>query len=207
MVTPLQLQYLQLLNLDGLPHSVYSRLIRHTGSMSGLNQAVVRYFEESGADCRQAEELIRSLENPAAFSRKLVRQSIEWLHSAPDRDLICYEDPAYPALLKQIDSPPPLLFVAGDRALLATSQLAIVGSRRASGNGKLVARWLAKELAANGFGITSGLAAGIDSEAHRGALEAGGRTLAIVGTGIDRTYPPGNKALAREISRPGCTDL
>jgi DNA processing protein len=111
-------------------------------------------------------------------------------------------DPRYPALLGAITSPP-ALHVRG--ALLAEDALAVavVGSRRATTYGLDVAESLAADLAARGVTIVSGLARGIDTAAHRGALDAGGRTIAVLGCGIDVVYPPENGALAREIERRG----
>jgi DNA processing protein len=111
-------------------------------------------------------------------------------------------DGAYPALLAAIASPPPL-YVRG--ALVADDALAvaIVGSRRASGYGLAVAERLAADLAALGVTIVSGLARGIDTAAHRGALAVQGRTVAVLGSGIDVIYPPENRLLAREVEDRG----
>ncbi|WP_198246685.1 DNA-processing protein DprA [methane-oxidizing endosymbiont of Gigantopelta aegis] len=111
--------------------------------------------------------------------------------------------PFYPEQLKQIDSPPPLLFVRGHIDLLMQPQIAIVGSRNPSQQGLQTAREFAKNLAAYGFVITSGLALGIDAAAHQGALDATGRTLAVAGTGLDRVYPARHKHLATQILEHG----
>lgn len=109
----------------------------------------------------------------------------------------------YPLLLKQIHDPPPVLFVDGDVTLLNSKCLAIVGTRKATRYGKDIARKFAKELAQCGFTIVSGLAEGIDTEAHKGALECGGRTIAVFGCGLDRIFPSSNVSLANEIARTG----
>src|SRR5262245_60748649 len=111
-------------------------------------------------------------------------------------------DEGYPALLAAIPAPPKL-WVCG--ALLATDALAIaiVGARRATTYGVEVAERLASDLAARGVTIVSGLARGIDTAAHRGALAAGGRTIAVLGTGIEGRYPPENRALADDIAANG----
>ena len=111
-------------------------------------------------------------------------------------------DDGYPLHLRSVPDPPPL-HVRG--ALLREDALAvaIVGSRRASPYGLGVAETLARDLAARGVTIVSGLARGIDTAAHRGALAAGGRTLAVLGCGLDRAYPPENRALAAEIAARG----
>jgi len=117
--------------------------------------------------------------------------------------LITLHDPAYPPLLKNIPDPPPLLFVHGSLAALRSHQLAIVGSRNPSTVGKTIAAQFAQTLVHCGLSITSGLALGIDAASHRGALDAGGVTLAVAGTGPDKIYPATNKRLACEIIEHG----
>jgi len=126
-----------------------------------------------------------------------------WLEAAPDHHLISWDDPRYPALLRQIPDPPVALFVRGDPACLAVPQLAIVGSRNASPGGAATARAFATHLARCGLGITSGLALGIDAAAHAGALAGGGTTVAVLGTGPDRIYPREHVALAGAIAARG----
>lgn len=113
--------------------------------------------------------------------------------------LLAIDHADYPALLREIPDPPPLLFWRGNPALLDLPQLAIVGSRQPSLAGKTDAATLAQELAAAGLVITSGLARGIDAAAHEGALAAGGRTVAVLGTGVDQVYPRGNRQLFERI--------
>jgi DNA processing protein len=109
----------------------------------------------------------------------------------------------YPPLLKEAPAPPPVLFVKGDASVLAAPAVAVVGARRATPYGRGIARSLGAELAAAGVLVVSGGARGIDSEAHRGALDAGGRTLAVMGCGLDWVYPPENAALFRRIVEQG----
>ena len=125
-----------------------------------------------------------------------------WLDS-PDAHLVTPADAGYPALLREIASPPPQLFVRGNVAALSLPQLAIVGSRNATPAGAETAHSFALHLAAGGFCITSGLAEGIDAAAHRGALAARGRTLAVCGTGPDIVYPRQHESLADEIVAAG----
>jgi len=114
-------------------------------------------------------------------------------------------DAAFPALLGAIYDPPAQLFVRGDGELdaLAGGAVAIVGARACSSYGRSVARSLSRELAASGLVVISGMARGIDAEAHRGALEAGGATVAVLGCGIDRDYPAAHAELARRIGEHG----
>src|SRR5581483_5468708 len=110
-----------------------------------------------------------------------------------------------PPLLRAIHDPPPGLFVRGlaPAEMLSRPAVAIVGARACSGYGASVARSLGRELAAAGLVVVSGLARGVDGEAHRGALDAGGSTVAVLGCGIDRDYPAAHADLARRIAETG----
>ena len=119
--------------------------------------------------------------------------------------IITFDDPAYPELLMQLSDPPLVLFVQGEVALLNKTQLAIVGSRLATANGRESATAMAKELAQNGLVITSGLAIGIDGAAHKGALLEKVGTVAVVATGLDKVYPARHRQLANNILKnDGC---
>ncbi len=117
--------------------------------------------------------------------------------------LLAITDPDYPALLLEIADPPPLLSIWGDRACLSAPQLAVVGSRRPTRQGIADATAFAGTLASAGFAVTSGLARGIDAAAHQAALAAGGKTVAVMGTGLDCIYPAVNRALAEAIRHNG----
>lgn len=125
-----------------------------------------------------------------------------WLEK-PGRALIAWGSPDYPALLRRTPWPPALLFLHGDPGLLWHPQVALVGSRRPSPAGRQRAHDFAAVLARAGWAVTSGLAEGIDAAAHAGALAVDGRTLAVVGTGLDLAYPPGNAALMARIAERG----
>ncbi|MBT8767354.1 DNA-processing protein DprA [Metapseudomonas boanensis] len=152
----------------------------------------------------------RSLDLPSACAesrrspeiRERAAAALAWL-KVRGHHLLCWGDPAYPALLAELVNAPPLLFVAGDPALLEQPQLAMVGSRRASAAGLDTARSFAKSLAGGGFVVTSGLALGIDGAAHQGALDVEGRTVAVLGTGLERVYPHRHKGLAARIVAEG----
>ena len=113
--------------------------------------------------------------------------------------VLTLDDPAYPPLLREIADPPPLLFCRGDSTLLSWPQIAVVGSRRPSQNGIATARDFSARLAAQGLGITSGLAFGIDAAAHEAALAANGMTVAVLGTGLADLYPRQHARLANNI--------
>lgn len=109
-------------------------------------------------------------------------------------------DPCYPDNLSAVHDRPPLIFVAGTLQPGDARSLAVVGTRSASARGAEAARAIAQDLVAAGYTVASGLARGIDTAAHTGALESNGRTLAVIGTGLTRTYPPENAALQRRIA-------
>ena len=130
------------------------------------------------------------------------RRDSDWLQEH-NVHLLPLNDPLYPSLLLEIADPPPLLYVWGGLDCLSAPQLAVVGSRRPSRQGLSDSRDFSLVLAAGGFVITSGLAYGIDAAAHQAALDAGGRTIAVLGSGIDTIYPEANKDLAQAVSRQG----
>lgn len=138
----------------------------------------------------------------SAAIRERAAAAQAWLDE-PGHHLLTWDDPRYPALLAELADAPPLLFVAGDPAALEAPQLAMVGSRRASKPGLDTARAFARSLAGGGFVITSGLAIGIDGAAHQGALESGGRTVAVLGTGLQCLYPARHQRLAAQIVERG----
>jgi DNA processing protein len=117
-----------------------------------------------------------------------------------------WDAPDFPLLLKRIFDPPPVLYVRGRlEAEEGETSIAMVGARAATPAGRALARAMARDLAAAGATIVSGLARGIDTAAHQGALDARGRTVAVLGCGIDRVYPPENAGLGREIEERGAT--
>jgi len=116
---------------------------------------------------------------------------------------IAWHDASYPAALAAIVDPPPVLWMRGAVDALNAPAVAIVGARAASPYGSAVAERLAADLSAAGIVVVSGLARGVDSAAHRGTLAAGGRTIAVLGSGVDVMYPPEHAPLAREIERSG----
>lgn len=109
----------------------------------------------------------------------------------------------YPQLLAVIPDPPACIWTRGDRSILDRVAVAVIGARDATREGIQIAHDISLDLARAGIVVVSGLARGIDSAAHRGALEGGGKTIAVLGTGIDRVYPPENDALTAEIAAKG----
>ncbi len=132
----------------------------------------------------------------------LVQADLDWAKS-DGCNILSLIDKDYPEQLKSIADPPPLLYVRGDVSYLSSPQIAIVGSRNPSPSGKQNAYIFSKTLAEQGIVITSGMASGIDANAHIGALEANKPTIAVCGTGLDRVYPAKHKSLAHQISTKG----
>jgi len=133
----------------------------------------------------------------------LIDATLAWL-AAPDHHLVTCDDPRYPPALAEIPDPPLLLYVSGRVAMLAQPLVAVVGSRNASVQGRVDAESFAAALSGAGLCVVSGLALGIDTAAHEGALRGVGSTIAVVGTGLDRVYPARNRALAHRIAAQGC---
>ncbi len=146
----------------------------------------------------------RSLCEKIVNKRKTVDVNKTWsLLNASTISILLFDDPRYPPLLKQIYDPPLSLYYLGDIDFLATLSIAVVGSRRHTHYGKQVAQKLASALALNGITVTSGMARGIDTWSHRGALDAKGKTIAVLGCGLDICYPPENKTLKERIQCQG----
>lgn len=171
----------QLLACFGLPQSIFC---------AGIGQIAVVIGAE------KAELLLRH------DSRETVAAALEWA-SQEGNHIVTLADTDYPQLLLETADPPTLLYVKGRLALLNQPALAIVGSRNASAQGLRDAEAFAGSLSQAGLTIVSGQALGIDAAAHRGALAAGGDTIAIIGTGADRIYPARNRTLALEIAERG----
>jgi len=140
-----------------------------------------------------------AIRNPEATA---IARGERWL-DAPDRHLVGWRDPDYPPLLRRISGPPAMLFVAGDPGLLWRPSVAVVGSRTATAGGRTNAATFATTLAGAGLCIASGLAAGIDAAAHLAALDAGGSTLAVLGTGPDVPYPLRHRSLLERMAAEG----
>jgi len=132
----------------------------------------------------------------SAYLKALHERGLRWLARS---------DPSFPPRLRAIHDPPPGLFLRGsaDPALLARASVSIVGARSCTDYGAQVARTFARELAAAGVVVVSGLARGVDGWAHRGALDAAGTTVAVLGCGIDRDYPRAHAGLAAQIAAAG----
>ncbi len=149
-----------------------------------------------GLDRRALENLLETRAR-VDLDRELRRVAAVGAH------ILTWEDEAYPRLLAEIPDPPPVLYVRGELKPEDAWAVAVVGTRRASTYGREVTRRLVTVLAQSGVTIVSGLARGVDAVAHQTALEAGGRTIAVLGCGIDLVYPPEHRELARRIAAGG----
>lgn len=192
--------------LHRLPHvgaATYQRLIAHFGSPeSVLNQPIAQLETLLDEESLMAIREFQTHADASTIGQKVLLD-LEWLDLQPDVHLVSISDPVYPELLSQIPKLPPLLFVRGDIHLLSLPQIAIVGSRNPSSGGSENAQRFAEFLAGNGFAITSGLALGVDAAAHQGALMAKGKTIAVMGTGLDLIYPSRHRSLAQDILEGG----
>ncbi|MEO7063111.1 MAG: DNA-processing protein DprA [Dokdonella sp.] len=188
------LAWLTLLRAPGLGPATLRALV---GAHAGIDAALAA--ARTGAHVRIDAACRDWLRAPDA---DLLNADLAWLGAA-DHTLLTFDEADFPSMLSEAPAPPAALFVAGDPTALWLPQIAIVGSRNAGHGGLATAAGFARALAGAGFAITSGLAEGIDGAAHAAALEAGGITLAVLGTGPDRVYPPKHHDLAARILRQG----
>ncbi len=189
--------------LPGIAPSLALQLLERFCDAAGVLAAPAAELARAGAgkELISAVAACRSSSGDSALYRQ-ARQDAAWL-SAHNADILPVTDPAYPPLLREIAVPPPLLYVQGSTLALSAPQLALVGSRKPSTVGREIAQSMAAELARAGLVIASGLARGIDSVGHRGALEAGGRTVAVLGSALDHIYPREHEGLARQVAEHG----
>lgn len=184
-------------------------LLRATAGRAGLRQLVGDHGSAEAALAAGPRAWRAAGLDDAAIARlqspdpTLLDADRAWL-AGPGHHLIGWDNPDYPALLRRIASPPAALWVVGDPAWLWHPQVAVVGSRSPSTGGADNAHAFARAFAKAGLVVTSGLARGIDAAAHTGALAAGGATIAVMGTGPDRTYPAAHRELAARIAGQGC---
>jgi len=171
-------------------------LIDYFGDVERAWHAPSEGLRSAGLDSRSLNNLLEA-RSSLDLDRELERIA------AVGAQAITVENSLYPRLLREIADPPPVLYVKGALTEEDAWAVAIVGTRRASSYGREMTRRLAEALARSGITIVSGMARGIDGEAHRAALKAGGRTVAVFGCGIDRIYPPEHRKLAQEIAAHG----
>jgi DNA processing protein len=174
---------------------ILSRALEIFGSARGITQASDASRERAGMSAAARQFLSSRAAAPNCAERA-------WLEN-PRHHVVPFTDPGYPVLLCGAERHPTALYVVGNLGVLNDPQLAIVGSRNPTPQGRDTAHDLAECLAGRGLVITSGLALGIDSAAHRGALMAQGITVAVLGSGVDVVYPRSNRSLSEEIGQQG----
>ena len=175
-----------------------TRLIRLADTFGGID-GVFACKDQKLREWGLQPETISYLREPDAT---LIETDLRWLEES-DHHLVTWGSEDYPDLLSGIASPPAALFVAGDPSVLLQPQVAVVGSRNPTSGGLDNARDFSGELARRGFVVTSGLASGIDSASHDAAIDAGSRTIAVVGTGPDRVYPASSHQRAGRVVQNG----
>jgi DNA processing protein len=192
---PETLAWLALLRTPGLGPVRIRQLLERFGDARSAHAAPALEWQRLGLPREASAARI-------AATREALAHDLAWLE-APHHFLIPCDHADYPALLARSPQAPAALFVAGDPDLLWHPQIAVVGSRNPSEGGRDNARDFARTLARAGFAITSGLADGIDAAAHRAALDIGGKTIAVIGTGPDLVYPAKHRALSAQIETHG----
>jgi DNA processing protein len=173
-------------------------------------QALIDHFGDAASAWRGTPEELRAAGLGSKVIERLleVRQGVD-LEKLWDRiiaqgiQILTWDDELYPPRLKEIEQPPPVLYIRGELLAEDDFAVAIVGTRKVTPYGRQVTEELSAFLAANGVTVISGLARGVDAVAHSAALKAGGRTLAVLGSGVDRIYPPENRALAEQMMSRG----
>jgi len=174
----------------------FQQLLNHFGNAETAWSASPVELAGAGLSLKLIERLI-------AVREKVDLSRLYDQIQAKNIQVLTWEDDAYPQRLKEIDQPPPVLYLHGELIPEDSWAVAIVGTRRVTPYGRQVTEEIASHLAANGITVISGLARGVDSIAHQAALKAGGRTLAVLGSGVDRIYPPENRALAEQMLEHG----
>jgi DNA processing protein len=191
------LGWLALALTPGLGARMAGKLLTHFGSPDAIFNASLTALEGERLPAAVAQAI--HTRRPLSDAAKELAQA-----QAVGCRLLTWDEPEYPSRLREIYDPPPLLYVLGNAELLNRHVLAIVGARRPTPYGNQMAERLAKDLAARGLVIASGLARGIDASAHRGALSSGsGTTIGVLGCGIDVVYPKENKKIFEEIEKRG----
>ena len=193
-------EWLSLSKVSGVGPKAFQTLVQHFGSVTQVLSAAKG---ASNHELLAAGINNRTVNNLRKVSSEGVQRDLEWLSASDQHHIISLDNPAYPRLLKQTAAAPPVLFVNGHLNILNDPQLAMVGSRNPTQNGRDMAYQFAKHLGTSGFCINSGLALGIDGFSHKGALDANAPTIAVIATGADRVYPSQHRALAHRIVEQG----
>lgn len=182
--------------VKGIGSVRFQRLLERFGDGESAWRAAPADLARAGLGLKMIERLVAI--------REKVDLSLLWDQmQAKGIQVLTWLDEGYPQRLKEIDQPPPVLYLRGELLPEDAWAVAIVGTRRVTPYGRQVTEEIASYLASNGITVVSGLARGVDAIAHNAALRAGGRTLAVLGSGVDRIYPPENRALAEQMIQRG----
>ncbi|PRB82823.1 DNA-processing protein DprA [Pseudomonas sp. MYb185] len=192
--------WLALSLLDGLGPAARRQLLELVADPPALLHADLLTLGSLGLPARLQHSILQCRGDSRVLQG--IEQSLTWLEQ-PGCHLLTLDSPDYPPLLREISDPPLALFVRGDPALLVDPQIAMVGTRHPGPHGAATARAFARSFAENGLTVTSGMALGIDGACHQGALDGGGQTIAVWGTGLDNCYPRRHRRLADSIVAAG----
>lgn len=187
---------LYLADIRGIGPKTYVDLVNHFGSAEQVFAASRSQLQETRLNANIINQIIKGPQ-PAAFDRELAWSKQSRQH------IVAYASEHYPAQLAEIPDPPPHLYIKGDLDIISRPQLGMVGSRNPTVTGRETARNFARAISRDGLVITSGLAAGIDYECHKGALDVSRATIAVAGTGLDIVYPSRHTEIAQEITENG----
>ena len=190
-----EIYFIALNQIDAIGPRTVKKLLKLSPDLSQLFQ--LSKHELTGLNV--PEKIAHAI---ATFDMSKIEDDMRWAES-PQHHLLTWCCPQYPALLKEIPDPPVVLYAKGDLSCLNQPTVAIVGTRKPSVTGRETAHRFAMELANQNITIVSGLAMGIDAAAHTGCLDAGGKTIAVMGTGIDRMYPRMHASLGMKICQNG----
>jgi DNA processing protein len=191
------LSWLALALTPGLASRLSARVLRKFGSPDGVFRASLPQLES----CHLPAQVAQSILKKEAFKR--AAKELDGVRKIAGCSLLNWTEPEYPQALLQIYDPPVLLYVRGDPQVLNLPSLSIVGTRRPTLYGTQMAQRLGRDLAARGLVIVSGMARGIDAIGHQGAMDANGRAIGVLGTGIDVCYPKENKKLYEKVLERG----
>jgi DNA processing protein len=191
------LSWLALALTPGLASRLSARLLRKFGAPEGVFRATLPQLEA----CHLPAQVAQSIVKKEAFKR--AAKELDGVRKIVGCWLLNWTEPEYPQTLLQIYDPPVLLYVRGDPQVLNLPSLSIVGTRRPTLYGTQMAQRLGRDLAARGLVIVSGMARGIDAIGHQGAMDANGRAIGVLGTGIDVCYPKENKKLYEKVLERG----
>jgi len=187
--------YVWLSSINGVGAKTFKKLVDYFGNAENVYKSSLEDIKQVVNNGRVLNSIIEAKKiEPYKYAERLHKEKVK---------VLLIDDDEYPKLLREIYDAPPVLYVKGNITESDDMSIAIVGSRNATSYGKLMSEKFSYELSKHGFTIISGMARGIDSQAHKGAIKAGGRTIAVLGCGVNIAYPEENKKLMEEIISKG----